>query len=707
MATDINKTLNLEAAILNLETLISRVEKLNEYLNQFVKTAADAAKAQTALSGAQAEGEKVVEESAAGVSELEKLQQQQLKTAQKLEVSRSSANEELIRNKVALQQVNAEVTAKVKAEREAATAQAAATKALTTSVKTIREAEKQNKALRLAVKNVDTTTKEGRKQIEEYNKVIEENDSLINQNSDTLLTQFRNVGNYQSALGGLVGGFQQAGQAAKAFLANPVAATVAVIVGAFKSLYDALNSTEEGQLALATVTGFFKGILTGLQEIVVSLTKPLIALFNDPRQALSDFVTDIKTKVFGIFENLKNIGLGVGKILSGIWERDLEKIKEGASETGQAFSEIVQTTNPLIGIYAKIAAHSGTILKNAIENAAIEKARTQLAIDRNKFIVREAELVRDIALAQEDSKNTELDIYTRKNAIIEAEKLIRELTQTRINDKQRELDLLIQQQGLSSNNISDNEQTAQLQAEIIRLTADQANQLKGLYRDRDSINNLLDKTISKLQTVSQLNDEIAQIEADFDAQLEAEFQKDIERQADASQAEIDLADKTKQAKIENTTEVAAQGAQVLADAFLNDKQAAYAGAIINTAQGVSKALAQGGILGIATGAIVAANGAVQIAKIAATSYFTGTRSAKRGLAELAERGAEVMERNGKMYLIPDRSLVDLQGGERIYNNYETRNLFNDSGIIRAIERQKQNIIVNIRKDSYVSKYAFN
>jgi len=57
--------------------------------------------------------------------------------------------------------------------------------------------------------------------------------------------------------------------------------------------------------------------------------------------------------------------------------------------------------------------------------------------------------------------------------------------------------------------------------------------------------------------------------------------------------------------------------------FYLSKAAALAEAIVNTAQGVTKALAQGGYLGPAMAAVVSAMGAVQIATIAAQKLATG------------------------------------------------------------------------------------
>ena len=64
------------------------------------------------------------------------------------------------------------------------------------------------------------------------------------------------------------------------------------------------------------------------------------------------------------------------------------------------------------------------------------------------------------------------------------------------------------------------------------------------------------------------------------------------------------------------------------------KAVAVAAAVMNTFQGVTKALAEGGIAGVVTGAIVAAAGAVSIAKI------IGTKAPSRQKATVkAEKGA--------------------------------------------------------------------
>ncbi|MCE9258369.1 phage tail tape measure protein [Bacteroides fragilis] len=69
--------------------------------------------------------------------------------------------------------------------------------ALRMEIKTLRDAEEQNKILRSARKEVDITTKEGTETIKKFNEVIDRNDSLIKKNSDSLVQSKMNVGRYK------------------------------------------------------------------------------------------------------------------------------------------------------------------------------------------------------------------------------------------------------------------------------------------------------------------------------------------------------------------------------------------------------------------------------------------------------------------------------------------------------------------------------
>ncbi|MDP2686437.1 MAG: hypothetical protein Q8O62_04395 [Aequorivita sp.] len=96
------------------------------------------------------------------------------------------------------------------------------------------------------------------------------------------------------------------------------------------------------------------------------------------------------------------------------------------------------------------------------------------------------------------------------------------------------------------------------------------------------------------------------------------------------------------------------------------KAAAVAAAIINTFQGVTKALAEGGVIGIATGALVAATGAISISKI------LSTKPPKR---EKAERGMRIPD-GGGLLQGPSHARggipLEAEGGEAIINRRSTQ-----------------------------------
>jgi len=69
--------------------------------------------------------------------------------------------------------------------------------ALNIEVKTMKDAEEQNKILRSARKQLDLTTEEGRKTVERFNSVIDRNTTFLKKSSDQLVQAKMNVGRYK------------------------------------------------------------------------------------------------------------------------------------------------------------------------------------------------------------------------------------------------------------------------------------------------------------------------------------------------------------------------------------------------------------------------------------------------------------------------------------------------------------------------------
>lgn len=113
---------------------------------------------------------------------------------------------------------------------------------------------------------------------------------------------------------------------------------------------------------------------------------------------------------------------------------------------------------------------------------------------------------------------------------------------------------------------------------------------------------------------------------------------------------------------------------------------------INTAVAISKVIGQTGIFGLAAWIPVAALGAIQLATVASQpipQFYKGTESAPGGLAEVAERGSEIIvSPSGKIDYINNRQIRHVEKGSRIIPNKETMD------IERAIQETEKDLYQN-------------
>ena len=121
--------------------------------------------------------------------------------------------------------------------------------------------------------------------------------------------------------------------------------------------------------------------------------------------------------------------------------------------------------------------------------------------------------------------------------------------------------------------------------------------------------------------------------------------------------EIALDKEVQQSKLTSAADVFGQTSQLLGEESELGKLAAIAQSTINVSQGVTKAIAQGGLAGIATGAIVAAKGAISIKQIASTPTFESG-----GIQEI---GGKRHSAGGTKFYGEDGTVFEAERGEGI------------------------------------------
>jgi hypothetical protein len=186
-------------------------------------------------------------------------------------------------------------------------------------------------------------------QLDELNDTLEVTTLKSLQLDDALAAQ-------PGTLGQLGGAMKAYDSTLKSFLANPVVAILAGIVGAFMALKEALSRTEEGQAKLTKVSEGFTKILNGLFAILEPIANMFIDLViglmeNDKFMKGLTKTVGVLSGVFGglfaviknvadliintlvnNFKTLVNVATGAGKVLKGIFTLDWEAIKEGVAD---------------------------------------------------------------------------------------------------------------------------------------------------------------------------------------------------------------------------------------------------------------------------------------------------------------------------------------------------------------------------------------
>lgn len=156
---------------------------------------------------------------------------------------------------------------------------------------------------------------------------------------------------------------KQVDGAFKLIVANPIVATIGAIVGLFLALRESLERTEEGQKKLNQISEAFTKILNGLFAVIEPLAMIIadfaIKLLQNENVmkglsivvgVLSAAFTTLFKVQFAIYEFIINnfiiafqtlaaAASGAGKVIKGVFTFDLDLIKQGATEAGDAVTK--------------------------------------------------------------------------------------------------------------------------------------------------------------------------------------------------------------------------------------------------------------------------------------------------------------------------------------------------------------------------------
>ena len=216
---------------------------------------------------------------------------------------------------------------------------------------TLERARSANAELRQEKEKLNLTTEDGKRRLQEINNEMDANNQLIKDSGNEAQKQAANIGNYpkqievlNTSMGqipttskGVSEGFKGMAQAAKAFLLNPIALTIAAIVGALLLLQKSLTSTEEGQNKMNKITGMLSGALNALLKVI----KPLAMFIADYLIVYFEMLGKVADKALSIVS--KGLGaLGFNKAAEAVdnFGASVKETMRAATELADAEAEL-------------------------------------------------------------------------------------------------------------------------------------------------------------------------------------------------------------------------------------------------------------------------------------------------------------------------------------------------------------------------------
>ena len=520
------------------------------------------------------------------------------------------------------------------------------------------------------------------------------------------------------------------GSSLKALLANPIVATIAAIAGAVMLVSKGISSSEENMVKWKKITapmnvlldkllsilqkavGWLLDMAIAVGKVVSSVLKLMESLpivgkyikqFNDAsanavraaggkKEETEDKSVEDETKKY--------------KAVAAIRKEEAKSAEELAREREQLAS---QEASAIADRYAFQAAAYTQAMNDEI---AAEVSRYEKGeISKEQFEAKKAEIEQRYAEQSADLAIALIEEQMRVENLSNDEriKLSKQLADARNNLNKMMTDNRIK----AANDATEAaKKEAAEQERLAKEAAEKERQMheQQLQKQREYEQQRMELIQESVQTMTALFSGIGDIISNaYDKQLD-ELEKStdaqlsrIERLAELGAITTEEAEARKRAAEEATE---AKREEIMKKQAAIEKAANIANTIMNTAVAVMKAWSQGGIFAAPMAALIAAQGAIQLATIMSTkAYAEGTNYAAGGLSIVGDGGRpEIVLSRGNAWLTPDTpTLVNLQRGDKVLPDAQavlTGKLMSDYAMLseQLKDKRDEGVTVNVNSD---------
>ncbi len=230
-------------------------------------------------------------------------------------------------------------------------------------------------------------------------------------------------------LGAMTSGIVSATRASLAFIATPLGAVIAVIVGAVAALRAAFTSSEEGQNKWNKIMSVGGAILGNFGDLLADVGEAIIKAFENPQKALKDFTTLLKDNIVNRFEGLMELVPQLGKAIGQLFRGEFKAAAKTATDaTGKIAFGVESITDKIEGAQKATSKFIEEQKREAKLAAEVADKRAKADKIERKLTVDRAKLESDIAeLRLKSRQEDEFSAQQRAKFLIDAQKLEDEL----------------------------------------------------------------------------------------------------------------------------------------------------------------------------------------------------------------------------------------------------------------------------------------
>lgn len=307
--------------------------------------------------------------------------------------------------------------------------------------------------------------------------------------------------------------------------------------------------------------------------------------------------------------------------------------------------------------------------KNSAAAQAAEQAKAQAAIKATEQAEKRKRELQQETIKQMEIALTTLDLSIKERELNNDTNATKLANQQELADKSLEIERYRLEQGLISQQEYANKETA-LKLETVKLQQKAVEEQEALDKERRALDEANRKEIEMSEITNQYDLRQAQLDAQYAQEIAAAERIGADTtlvQQKYEKAKEDLTKARVNAELTMSAGLAGQLSSLLGEESEAGKAFGVVQATINTYLGATKALAQGGILGIAQAAIVIAFGMKQVMSIAKqkdpdTKINTSVKKYAKGGQIVGKSHAQ----GGVTFRGDNGQVFEAEGGENVY-----------------------------------------